>query len=90
MSKYALGACPACGGKNAVPGDCGYSSFNVGWVECGDCGFRVTISPCGCDPRDEILAAWKRERHDYPIRQRALKKLTPAEKRVLGLDKEEK
>lgn len=31
-----LAKCPCCGGEVAV-GDCGYSSFNPGWAECGKC-----------------------------------------------------
>jgi hypothetical protein len=83
-------SCPKCGSDDLEVGDCGYSSFNAGWVKCRGCKFELKVYPCGCFPEKEIRAAWKRECHDYPIRQRALKKLTTAEKRALGLEKERK
>lgn len=92
MAEYKFGNCPKCNGSDLDVGDCNYSSFNVGWVKCKGCGFKLKVYPCGCFPRGEIAEAWKQERHDYPIRQRALKKLkklTKAEKRVLGLERKE-
>ncbi len=39
-----LSDCPCCGGDISV-GDCGYSSFNVGWAKCdGDCTREWTFN----------------------------------------------
>ena len=35
--------CPCCCGEVEV-GDCGYSTFNPGYAQCGDCGRRWTFS----------------------------------------------
>lgn len=60
MKKPKAKPCRECGGKDIEIGDCGYSSFNVGWGKCKKCGFEVKVSPCGCFPHDEIVERWNK------------------------------
>ncbi|MCK9459566.1 MAG: hypothetical protein M0R80_08000 [Proteobacteria bacterium] len=81
--------CRECGCRNIAITDCGYSSFNVGRATCTQCGFVVKVSPCGCFPRDEIIAVWnqknsKKGKKADLLREKA-KKLDEAAKK---LDKE--
>ncbi len=36
--------CVKCGAIDVIIDDCGYSSFNVGTVHCGECGYAVKAS----------------------------------------------
>jgi len=54
--------CVKCGSDNINFDDCGYSSFNVAWGRCNDCGNKVTISPCDCFIKVErIINVWNEE-----------------------------
>lgn len=46
--------CPRCNNDNLNIGDCGYSSFNVCWVECKDCGL------CVKDTGDDAIPKWNK------------------------------
>ncbi|MFI5113519.1 MAG: hypothetical protein ACHP7J_00140 [Terriglobales bacterium] len=54
--------CRKCGGTDLSIWDCGYSSFNVGGVKCKKCGHEVKVSPCGCDPKEELIKAWNADK----------------------------
>lgn len=36
--------CPKCGKKDLDIGDCGYSSFNVAWVQCKKCKLKHSVT----------------------------------------------
>lgn len=64
MTKTKINLCRECGSDNISVGDCGYSSFNVGWAVCKNCGYEVRVSPCGCFPREDIIRIWNRKNTD--------------------------
>lgn len=54
--------CIECDGTNIDMNDCGYSSFNVAWAECQDCGHKVTIQPCSWNISKDVIAhKWNEE-----------------------------
>ena len=61
MTKVKINPCRECGSEDISVGDCGYSSFNVGWALCKNCGYEVRVSPCGCFPEEEIIQQWNRK-----------------------------
>ena len=52
-------SCPRCRIDNITISDCGYSSFNIGKVECDDCRWSIT-TVCSCDPTKELEEYWNK------------------------------
>lgn len=77
-----LKKCRKCGSSDLKIGDCGYSSFNVGWVTCQKCGHEVKVSPCGCFPEGELIAAWNADKPSVE------EQLAAAKKQIRQLKKE--
>jgi hypothetical protein len=48
--------CIECGSENIDINDCGYSSFNVAWGKCKDCGNEAQIKCCSCDISKRTIA----------------------------------
>ena len=63
MSKK-IQPCVECLSTDIEIGDCGYSSFNVGWGKCRNCNNETKVQPCGCFPKDEIIHAWNKDNPD--------------------------
>lgn len=53
-----LSVCPGCGGNKIEIGDCGYSSFNIGWVKCLSCKHEHKPGYVGCFPENELAKSW--------------------------------
>ena len=64
--------CRKCGGTDLKIWDCGYSSFNVGGVKCNGCKHEVNVSPCGCDPKKELIRAWNKDKPSVEEQRDAL------------------
>jgi hypothetical protein len=68
--------CIKCGSKDITFGDCGYSSFNPGWVHCQGCGHSVELNECEWGDRVEktLRRVWNGERKRMENRVKRLEK----------------
>ena len=51
-------ACIDCGGTHIRTQDCGYSSFNVGFCECIQCGKKLKLNNCDAYPDEQLISFW--------------------------------
>ena len=59
--------CVKCGSENIEIGDSGYTTFNVAWGKCKDCGNEVQISPCDWNITKAKIAERWNERNNPKI-----------------------
>jgi hypothetical protein len=77
--------CVKCGSNNIELKDCGYTTFNVAWGKCIDCGNEVQLNPAPWNLNIELLAkTWnngndpKILRHNYEQQIIEIQKLIDA------------
>ena len=83
-----LQPCPKCDSTDLEAQNCGYSSFDVAWVKCRECGLKLTVQ-CSSNAtsdwnrwaRDPIKAFLKETKDQIAWRkqQRGTKELTMQE-----------
>lgn len=66
MKTYKPNKCRKCGCKDIKIDDCGYSSFNVGWAQCTECGHKLKWNNMGCFPYDDIVRLWNKDKKPKP------------------------
>lgn len=80
--------CVKCGSENIDFNDCGYSSFNVAWGKCKDCGNEVKISPCGCDiSKEDIIKTWNNSNDPKILRSKYQNQIDELQKLIDKLPK---
>lgn len=76
--------CYECGSMDIEFGDCNYTTFNVAWGKCKNCGHEVKISPCSCFiNKDEIISKWNQENNPEKRCRLALEKIKEGEEEIL-------
>ena len=53
--------CPVCNGTHIKISNSGYSSFNIGFIECMNekCQYKLVVKNCSCYPEEELKSCWK-------------------------------
>lgn len=75
--------CVKCGGEKIDIGDCGYSSFNVAWGKCLDCGNEIQISPCGCDiTKAAIVKEWNNANNPKILKAKYQKQIAKLQEKI--------
>ncbi len=75
ISTKGFAPCRKCGNKQLEANDCGYSSFNVGWVKCKKCRHKVTLDNLSCDEKSITSALKHAWRTDKPSDKERIKEL---------------
>ena len=57
-----LQPCRKCGTSNINTYNCGYSSFDVGYVECLDCGYKLDVQYVR--GHESLIKAWNKDKPD--------------------------
>ena len=85
-----LKPCRKCGGEDLEMGDCGYTTFNPGWVRClnQDCKHEVKLSDVSADPgggaERALTKAWNADKPSPAEENVELKKKVHGLKSQLG------
>ncbi len=62
-----IAPCLKCDSNDISIGDCGYSTFNVGFGKCKSCKNEVIIQPLGYNPDKEIIIKEWNSKNDIDI-----------------------